>query len=454
MSVENFNRSISLAPRLPVEVQLHIVALSYSRNVYDEKVNGLLSSYILKDIRERLDCLLAWALVCHAWTSDCQERLFAFAHVNNSTKLDRLRHTLRQPSSLHFADSIQRICVAYPPPFYKLGEALLRIVSMRLPNLVQIHIVGDPLNGGLMFPLRPSLLAQASQLQNVRRLQLRGFHFKHLAELRRFICVFRGLESLILEKILFGNDKRGDLRALHQTTGVVLRSVNFIPIFPIIDEGARLSCLWIAPLSNYGFSRRSLFEKTQESHTRPVVSLSVAELFINVLRPEPFRHFDPQSWEWMCHSRDEWTLQNGGYRSPNVGMRFIKTQLQPADSRDARIHRAPYFDLDHLKEISVGFPDGTDLNEQTWNQDNVAIFTLQWYSLSRNNKTRIVLSDIVDNSTARLITELSREISGLRIEVRGVPVQLQDLAKERSETEDEEKTDDKVDKEDTSVGTQ
>ena len=78
----------------------------------------------------------------------------------------------------------------------------------------------------------------------------------------------------------------------------------------------------------------------------------------------------------------------------------------------------------------------------------------KWDSLPQNNETPIVLSDIVDNSTARLITELSREISGLRIEVRGVPVQLQDLAKERSETEDEEKTDDKVDKEDISVGTQ
>ncbi|KAJ3479427.1 hypothetical protein NLI96_g9067 [Meripilus lineatus] len=179
-----------------------------------------------------------------------------------------------------------------------------------------------------------------------------------------------------------------------------------------------------------------------------MISLSIAELFRDLLRTEPFVVFDRHVWEWMLHSRDEWTLQFGRSGAPNISMRFIKTQLQPPDSRGARSHRTPYFDLDHVKEINMGFHDGFDLDDRSMIRV-YSVFrplipmlrgrgikiTLQfsphkWGPLTQDNETGIVLSDIVDDSTAWLITKLSQEISELRINVGGVQVQSQVLEKE------------------------
>lgn len=258
---------------------------------------------ISHDVCERLDSLRAWALVCRAWRSTCQECLFAFVYLNNSTQLDRLCHTLRQPSSCHFAHCTQRIRVAYRPPFYKFGEALPRIVSMRLSNLVQIDIASYLSQNPIPFPLHPSILAQASQLQNIRYMQLSKLCFKHLAELRRFMSVFRGLESLLLDEISFGKDERGDLRSLHQTSGSGLRSL--ILIYGSGKPALKTTFLpypWIAPLPNSGFSRRGLFQKTQKSYIIPVVSLSFAELSLGLLRTLPSRPLILHSWNWVLHS--------------------------------------------------------------------------------------------------------------------------------------------------------
>lgn len=291
-------------PILPLEIQLLIIDSLYSTI----DLPGRHFRSLARSIRERLRCLRAWSLVCRAWRSPCQACLLSVVYVDSSTKLDQLFHALRPPSSSRLARYVQRMHIGYSPPYHKIGEVLLRVISMRLFNLVQIAIgmlENDGIHIGTPFPLHPSLLAQASQLQTIRHLSLYRLNFRHLSEFRRFLSVFRGVESVVLEEVDFGQDEMGDLRSLHQTIGVGLRQLRLIGADPSGDAGY-LPYPWIVPFLNPGFTRLRLLEGTEKIDIRPVITLSVSTLFRDLIQQFSRTTSSDRFYRtWKFHLEDE-----------------------------------------------------------------------------------------------------------------------------------------------------
>ncbi|KAJ3479425.1 hypothetical protein NLI96_g9069 [Meripilus lineatus] len=348
--------SNDVAPVFPIDIQLLVI----ESLVPDTKnPDSLIHDNIKRpDHLERIAFLWSWSVVCRSWSPLCQAALFSIIYVDNSVKLDKLHRVLCHPASSHLVQHVKHMAVHYHPPFYKLGEILPRIISMRLPNLIRIDLKGEapPIERvPPPFPLHPSLLAQLSRLHTVRSLRLEDFGFRHIAELRRFISAFRGLRSVEVVSIQFGEDEMGDFRSLHQNRGV-LRSTGQCML-----GMKHLHHLWIVPFSNPALRHQAPFWDQREDAILPVISLALARLAYRILLDVRGRIIGHATWSWNINSKGEWDFV---YHS---SLNLITLTLTFWTALDQRNRSTLCLDLSDVKEISV------TLSEVSWDANLEAL---------------------------------------------------------------------------------
>ncbi|KAJ3475521.1 hypothetical protein NLI96_g11786 [Meripilus lineatus] len=269
------------------------------------------------------------SLVCRQWASISRKLIFHWICLSNHRQTDKLHSLLRNPQSSHLSQLVRRLSIVYHSPYKKIGEAIPRIIGMGLSRLECLDLCAGEGTGEFdfpTFPFHPSLRAQLSQLNQVRILHLHNFRFSHLAEFRRFVCAFSGIQHLIAIFVDFGRDKLGEYRPIHCSKEWQMPAkISWLSIpwslwrethHGVHDAIYTPSILWLKNVPN---SHRVIkFEAPCSRTTCPTLTPDVANAIMHTMHYYSIRrkNYPLITWRWRCEegtrSTDglghDWTL--------------------------------------------------------------------------------------------------------------------------------------------------
>lgn len=278
--------SLMLGPRIPLEIQEHIIEFLESEMTWPNELDpfdntiipGL--SYHVALRMERCQSLASCSLVCRAWVLSSQKILFSWVCLREAHRLDKFRLMLEAPCSSHLSHYIHRISLVYAPPCYKLGEVIPRLADMELPNLKYLDMAcaGNVTPTTItQFPFHRSLVLHALRLQNILHLYLENFQFTHLVELRRLIGIFSGATCFTHLDLRCGNDRLDDFRLFRHATNQRLCKVD--PLMAEMGLFRKLNAtIWLA-----GISRTPPRNRTETiKEVSPLLDLDLARFFADI----------------------------------------------------------------------------------------------------------------------------------------------------------------------------
>ncbi|KAJ3479951.1 hypothetical protein NLI96_g8705 [Meripilus lineatus] len=341
-------------PKVPLEIQIHI-ALSPERDIPP--------AYLADDTHlrwvEEQRHTMALSLVSRAWLRPGQTVLYSRAFFTHHTKFDQFRNALRLPHLSHHAKSVRRVSVQYKAPHLRLGAFLPQLAIMGLTNLERIDICGNPIDSCNIttyadddkelptFPSHRSLPLHESLLPQVRVLYFQSLYFTHMAEFRRLVGAFSGVQEVILNALEFGNDRLGDFRSLHQTRNGV-HTMQFIP--GIMPSYKAPVALWTTRVPSVRL------EHEPPTYRCPTLSPRLCRL--GKRPPDTFRDYFyrmpvSETWEWEQDSENphDWTLHLISDRAASVSCDFRAIDTDDGASTQSQSIESPAFGFPHL----IGF---------------------------------------------------------------------------------------------------
>ncbi|KAJ3482968.1 hypothetical protein NLI96_g6624 [Meripilus lineatus] len=371
-TVSSLSTSQPVPIRIPIpwDIQRYIIdSVAHPRVMVDEDNNVLgfpdLTNSELSALRpmdiviDRIGaCQTLWScsLVCRDWATASRELMFQWICLSNHQQTDKLYTLFRDPQSSHLAQKVRRLSIVYSHPYKKIGEAIPRIIGMRLSRLEYLDLCTDNDVYGSdypMFPFHPSLRAQLSQLNQIRILHLHHFRFSHFAEFRRLVCGFAGVRHLTAIFIKIGKDKLGDYRPIHRSRewqiptklSWLWHESSWVQEYK--QEAAYdPSILWVANIPNsYRFIEISLPKAPY-----PVLTPHVANAIgrINLLSRWESMRF-PVTWRWIC---EEGSRSSGGMVRDWI--------LRSVSSDETNIRLGDFIvrfhvEFDNLQDVPLGF---------------------------------------------------------------------------------------------------